>query len=99
MNLNWDKWGPLTVLIVALVVVLTVAGAVIVVVHPSTLTFDQLLKSEGQFLISLGVLGVGHSILGNQHAGDPSFQADLTDTKGVDDHPVSVVDPNGNPNA
>jgi hypothetical protein len=60
--MNFSQWGPVTVLMVAIVVVVAVAGAAVAVVNPDALTFAQYLDDMEKFAIALGILGVGRGI-------------------------------------
>lgn len=62
---DFSNWGPVTVVLVALTVIAGVCGAVVVITHPETLTFEQLLNDLEKFALALGLLGVGRGI----HAG------------------------------
>lgn len=63
MNVNTKDWGPATTLIVILVVIGALAGAVISIVNPDILSFDQLLNDLTKFVIGLGALGIGRGIM------------------------------------
>lgn len=88
LNIDLTKWGPLTVIIVALSLLAFIGGLVVVIVAPETLNFgDYLSKMEG-FILALAGLAGGHALLeGAKHVGSASsYNADLNDTKGAHDH-------------
>lgn len=57
-----SKWGPATVLVVAISLIFAVGGLVVVIVQPATLNFAQYLEDLKWFLGSVAVLGVGRGI-------------------------------------
>jgi hypothetical protein len=62
MYLDLKSWGPVTVLLVAVTVVASIAGAAVVVIHPETLSFQQLLNDLEEFAKALGILAVGRGL-------------------------------------
>jgi hypothetical protein len=63
-----SSWGPVTVLLVVITAVAALAGAVICIVHPDTLTFEALLNDLEKFAIGLGLLGVGRGVAAHGRA-------------------------------
>lgn len=86
---SFDSWGPATILIVVVTVLAVLAGAVVVIVNPDTLSFQTYLEDLQRFLGAVAGLGLARAVhLGAQHIAqrnDPSFTADLTDRKGAHD--------------
>lgn len=71
-----DEWGPVTVLMILVAVIAVVAGGVVVVVHPESLSFDAYLDDLKAFAVALAGLGVGRGILGaGQHVATGRVQA------------------------
>lgn len=90
-NINIKEWGPLTVLIIALTVIITIVGGVVVIVHPETLSFDQLINVLSKFVIGAGALSVGNGI---QHHGDSIVAASsFPESAGVKADGFSEPDP------
>lgn len=64
-NADWSKWGPLTVLVVALTLIVVVFVAVyLIVTQPSTAATIGFLKALGEFAGATGLIGVAHGLLG-----------------------------------
>lgn len=63
-NIDFSKWGPLTVLIVILVTAAAVGGLVVCVVHPETLDFKQYLDDLKTLVLGLAGLAGAHALLG-----------------------------------
>jgi hypothetical protein len=61
-QLNNLKWGPATVLIVAVVLSFVIGGMVVVIVDPSTLTFQDYLSYLWKFLLSVAGLATGRGL-------------------------------------
>jgi hypothetical protein len=61
-KLDLSSWGPVTMLLVAITTIAAIAGSVVCIVHPETLTFEQLLSQLQKFAIGLGLLGIGRGI-------------------------------------
>lgn len=77
---DFNEWGPVTVLLVILTVLVAIVGGLITIIQPETLSFEELLNDLQKFALALGVLGVGRGI---KAAGDQrALKADLYDTKG-----------------
>jgi hypothetical protein len=57
-----NTWGPTTVLIVAVVLIAVVAGGVVCIAQPDTLSFPQYLDDLKAFAIATGVLSVGRGL-------------------------------------
>jgi hypothetical protein len=73
VNLNTTTtWGPATVLAIALSVIGAVAGAIVAIVHPATLSFSTYLTDLLGFAGVSGVTAIGHGILNN---GTPAIGA------------------------
>ena len=54
--------SPVTVVLLALTVLAAVAGGVVTVVEPDTLSFAEYLDRLEKFALALGILGVGRGI-------------------------------------
>lgn len=66
MDLDFNKWGPATVLVViAALIVLCVGGAVVIWGHEGALSFEDYLNDIIKVAGALGVLGIGRGL----HAG------------------------------
>ncbi len=57
-----DSMPWATIMMGALVAIAAVAGAVVVIVHPSALNFQQYLDILKNFAIAVGIVGVGRGI-------------------------------------
>lgn len=57
-----DQWGPMTVLVVIVVVIIVIAGAVVTIVNPDQLTFEEYLKYLVGAAGGAGLLGIGRGI-------------------------------------
>jgi hypothetical protein len=102
-NIDFTSWGPVTVLLVAITAIAACAGAVTVVIHPETLSFEQLLNDLEKFAIALGLLGVGRGIhagltnVGTLASPSPGVQPDISDTHGLHDHPEGAATTESSP--
>lgn len=68
-NVDWTKWGPLTVVVVALTLIAAVFVAIyLIVARPSTAAIIGFLKAMGEFAGATGLIGVAHAILGHGEA-------------------------------
>jgi hypothetical protein len=85
------KDNPVTFVLILLVVVAAIGGVVVVILHPETLTFEQLLNDLEKFAIALGLLGIGRGVnsglKAHGQAQSPSFVGDINDTHGSHDLP------------
>ena len=60
--MDFSKWGPLTVLIVGLVLLCTTSGVVVTIIKPETLSFDQFLNDVSKFVFGLAGLALAHGV-------------------------------------
>ena len=80
MKINWDRWGPLTVGIVAVSVIVAVfTGCYVIVVQPSTDQIIGFLKALGEFAGSTAGLAIAHAIW--KHGEDQAEAAIVTSMK------------------
>jgi hypothetical protein len=63
---NFNTWGPATVLMVLIAVIVVGVGGAVTIVHPETLTFKQYLDDLKQ--VALAVAGLGGARAIHQHA-------------------------------
>lgn len=76
---KFSSWGPVTVLLIGIVFILTVAGAVVTIVQPDTLSFESYLDKLQEFLIALGILGVARGAkIGLERSGKNGMPGDIT---------------------
>jgi hypothetical protein len=70
MPLPSDKLPWATIMLGVLVAIAAIAGAVVVVVHGESLSFEKYLDLLKNFAIAVGILGVGRGIVaaGKSHA-------------------------------
>lgn len=59
---NLTKWGPITVFLLAIALLVVLVGGIVVITHPETLTFNQYLDQLTKALIALAGLAVGRGI-------------------------------------
>lgn len=57
-----EDWGPMTVLVFIVVVIIVLAGAVVTIVNPDQLTFELYLKYLVGAAGGAGLLGIGRGI-------------------------------------
>lgn len=58
-----ENWGPVTVLLIAIVVIATIIGGVVVIVQPETLNFSEYLSKLQAFVLALAGLGIGRGVM------------------------------------
>jgi hypothetical protein len=90
------KENPLTAFLLAFTLVLALGGIVVVIVHPETMTYPQLLDRLQEFAIALGIVGVGKGIAsaGNAHLAArklDSLEADPTDSRALHGPPTEAT--------
>lgn len=94
-NIDFSDWGPATTVIVVIVAFCAAAGAVVTVINPETLSFEQYLNDMEKFVLGTGILAGARALHKSaEHLatrGDPSHTADATDWKGANDHPGGEV--------
>lgn len=62
-SINLTKWGPATVLVVALVIIFVVAAVVCLVIGGDTYArFLQLANTAWKFAVASGLLGLGRGV-------------------------------------
>jgi hypothetical protein len=59
---DFSKQGPVTIILVLVASIAAIAGAVVTIVHPETLSFNDYLDQLAKFAGALGLLGIGRGI-------------------------------------
>lgn len=90
-----NEWGPMTVLMILLVVIVAGVGGAVVIVNPEALSFEDYLEQIKTLALAVAGLGVGRGILAaGKHNADAKVQATalsstaeppLVDTDALDD--------------
>lgn len=62
MKLNFNTWGPATVLMCILATVIVGGGVVVSAVNPDTYSFSQLLDDLKTFAVGVGALSIGRGL-------------------------------------
>lgn len=89
MSLDLTKWGPATVLVVAVCLIAVAAGAVVTIVNPGELPFSDYLDALWKFALAAAGLGAAraHAIKKTTEAGHVDDAA-ITATENVPDATV-----------
>ena len=58
-----NRWGPMTVLMVLVVTIVVLAGAVVSIVNPDTLSFEEYLDTLVKAAGAIAALGIGRGVL------------------------------------
>ena len=82
--MDFSKWGPATVLVVAIAVIIVLVGGVVCITNPDTLSFDAYLKALIGAIVGTGLLGIGRG-----HAAASQIAADAIV------QPAPPLDPEG----
>jgi hypothetical protein len=86
---QFDKWGPMTVLMVFVAVVIVVAGAILVVTDSYTDDFTRWVNDLVYLAGAIGLLGIGRGIQG---AGKAQAKAKLIADPEVDNRELERLD-------
>jgi hypothetical protein len=63
-----EDWGPVTVVLLAIVVFTAIVGGVVVIVKPTTLSFSEYLSKLQTFAGALAALGIGRGLMNGAQA-------------------------------
>ncbi len=71
-----NEWGPMTVLMILLVVIVAGVGGAVVIINPDALSFEDYLEQIKTLALAVAGLGVGRGILaGAKHNAEAKVQA------------------------
>jgi hypothetical protein len=60
--IDFSKWGPATVLVVVIAAVVALAGGLVTLVHPESLSFSTYLQTLVAAAGAAGLLGIGRGV-------------------------------------